>query len=161
MPETTARSLSADEFEELGRYVAKYGHTNSEKVRLRRFKAEFGVAPDVVVDAWDLLLESKFLQSLLNGTSRQPKNPEHLLWALMLLKQYSLTTVLAKTVKVDEKTFRKWSWIYLQALAELDRVVVRPSNDNDLLAGSLVCTNIILISYWIDQKIDLLLATTS
>ena len=125
MPRQTARSLDATEFEELGRYVAKYGYSNSEKVKLRRFKAEFGVAPDVVVDTWDLLLESKFLRRKLARTSCYPcPNPEHMLWALMLLKQYSVTLSLAKTVRVDEKTFRKWSWIYLEAMAELDRDVV-------------------------------------
>ena len=121
------RSLDADEFEALGRAVAKYEYSNSEKVKTRRFKAEFGVAPDVLVDVWDLLLESRFLRRKLRFTAmrcRSP-NPEHMLWALMLLKQYSLTSSLAKNVRVDEKTFRKWSWIYLESMAELDREVVR------------------------------------
>ena len=123
---TLSRALSDDEFEALGRQVANYRFSNSALVRTRRFKAEFGVAPDVVVDAWDLLLESKFLRKKLSCVfvRRPTLNPEHLLWALMLLKQYALTTTLAKTVKVDEKTFRKWSFIYLEALAELDRDVV-------------------------------------
>ena len=121
-----APSMTTSDFAELGAIVAKYARSNSEKVAMRRFKSEFGVAPDVVRDAWDLLIESKFFQRKISKATilRRPPNPQHLLWALMLLKQYSLTTTLAKIAKVDEKTYRKWSFLYLDSLAELDRVVV-------------------------------------
>lgn len=124
-PWALRRTLDAEEFQELGSSVAKIRRSSSKKVMLRRFKAEFGAPPEAVVDAWDLLMESAFLRDQLADTSRPP-NPDHFLWALMLLKKYSVTTTLANSVGVDEKTFRKWSWIYLEATAELDKKVVRP-----------------------------------
>lgn len=117
--------LDAADFQLLGQSVAKIRSSRSEKVTLRRFKAEFGVPPDVIADVWDLLLESKFLRDKLADTSTRPPNPEHLLWSLMFLKKYSLSSDLAKSVNVDEKTYRKWCWIYIDAIANLDKEVVR------------------------------------
>jgi hypothetical protein len=88
----------------------------------RRFKAEFGVPTCIAAVAWQFLVESPFLRDNIHGI--KPPNPEHLLWALMLLKKYSRVESLANTVKADEKTFRKWSELYLEALAELDSITV-------------------------------------
>ncbi|KAH9118088.1 hypothetical protein LEN26_012265 [Aphanomyces euteiches] len=45
---------------------------------------------------------------------------EHLLWAMLFLKVYSSENVHATIAAVDEKTFRKWSWAILEALASLN-----------------------------------------
>ena len=44
---------------------------------------------------------------------------EHLLWALMFFKVYSTENMNRKIVRVDEKNFRKWSWIMVKALSRL------------------------------------------
>ena len=115
--------MGAAEFEELGRLTAKYRRSWSKKVTTRRFKSQFGVAPDVVACVWELLLESKFLRDNMPGKKEAP-NPEHLLWSLMLLKRYCTMPVLAADLNVDEGTFRKWAFLYLEAIAELDSDVV-------------------------------------
>lgn len=119
---TPTRWLSEDEFEELGRKTAKYKFSRSQKVRLRRFKSHFGVPPDVVSCTWELLLEHDFLKNNMPGL--KSPNPEHMLWALMMLKRHSTMPVLASNLKVDENTLRKWGFLYLEAMAELDRDVV-------------------------------------
>ena len=50
--------------------------------------------------------------------------PVYLLWALLFLKCYNTNTRNAAITGVDEKTFRHWSWIFVEAIANLDREVV-------------------------------------
>ena len=114
--------MNEEDFERLGRLTAKYKHTRSKVVTLRRFKSHFGVAPDVVACTWELLIESKFVRQRLPGLA--PPNPVHLLWALMFLKRYDTMDVLAAALDIDEDTLRKWAFFYLEAGAELDREVV-------------------------------------
>ena len=117
-----AQPMGATEFEQLGRRTAKYKYSRSSKVMMRRFKSYFGVAPDVVACAWELLLESKFLHD--NKPGLQAPKPAHMLWSLMLLKRYCTMNVLADSLGVDEDTLHKWAFFYLEALAELDSDVV-------------------------------------
>lgn len=114
--------LTGDEFEQLGVRTAKYKSSRSEIIRLRRFKSNFGVAPEVVADAWDLLMENRFLRNRLPG--RLPPDPVHFLWALMLLKGYSTVDKLASHLQINEDTLQKWTHFYLEAMAELDSEVV-------------------------------------
>jgi hypothetical protein len=51
-----------------------------------------------------------------------PNKPNHLLWALMLLKRYCIESFNAALVKVTEKnqkTFCKWSILFVDLLAEM------------------------------------------
>ena len=118
----TTTVLTPDDFEVLGRKVARIRHSNSEKVRERRFKAEFGVPTYIATVAWEMLEDSSFLRD--NNPGKKPPNPEHMLWALLLLKKYDTVGSLANTVRADEQTFQKWSRLYLEALAELDSILV-------------------------------------
>jgi hypothetical protein len=121
-PLRNAPLLNAGEFEVLGRKIAKYKQSRSEKVTQRRFKAEFGVPTSVAAIVWQNVVESSFLRDNIHGL--KPPDPKHMLWALMLLKQYSNHETLAKAAQADVKTFRKWSELYLEAIAELDSTVV-------------------------------------
>lgn len=90
---------------------------------MRRFKSHFGVTPDVVNDSWELVLEGDVIRyTNLLGTTRP--DPTHLLWALMLLKVHSTWDILADFLKVDKNAVKKWSLLYLEAVAELDKEVV-------------------------------------
>ena len=51
--------------------------------------------------------------------------PKHLLWALMLLKLYAAESVLRTLAGgVDEKTYRKWAWLYVYEISDLQYKVV-------------------------------------
>ena len=75
----------------------------------RRFRAFFGVAPQVCAKLW-----SSCSVNLPSSTK-----PTHLLWALNFLKVYSTIEVLAAIAGVDEKTLRKWVWCIVEELSEL------------------------------------------
>ena len=47
---------------------------------------------------------------------------KHLLWALYFLKTYQPEAYTANRCQVDENTYRKWLWIVLDLLGELDLV---------------------------------------
>ena len=50
---------------------------------------------------------------------------KHLLWALHLAKVYASESVLSSNVgSPDEKTYRKWAWLFLDRLASLSFHVV-------------------------------------
>ena len=58
----------------------------------------------------------------------------HLLWALMFLKLYTAECVLASIAAVDEKSYRKWAWAFVDAVADLHTQVV-----SSLVWNSSVC----------------------
>ena len=66
----------------------------------------------------------------INPTVSMPRGvkPVHLLWALMFLKLYCSESVLCTLASegdaVDEKTLRKWVWLFLPAIADIASDVV-------------------------------------
>jgi hypothetical protein len=88
------------------------GFNIAVKTRQRRFKGIFGVSPEICARVWAAALP------LLPGSA----SPVHLLWTLYFLKQYGLEEVNAAFARCDEKTYRKWCWIMIKTLAELDLV---------------------------------------
>ncbi len=82
---------------------------NCETVQLKRFVSFFGVMPDVCEYIW----------SKLSAENGHPHNtrPLYLLCALLFLRQYNVESVNHAITGLDEKTFRKWSWIYIERLA--------------------------------------------
>ena len=93
----------------LGHKITRHELDGSRKLGHRRFRGFFGTSPIVCLVAWDML------------TALRPRKstPNHLLWALILLKQYNTETVNAALVGVNEKTFRKWSLIFINLLARM------------------------------------------
>lgn len=85
----------------------------------RSYKSHFGVSTDVTSLVWDGIRESK--------TCPLSIRPVYLLWALLFLKTYSTTEVLADAVGASRNTFRKWIWIVLRQIQKLKRKVVSPS----------------------------------
>ena len=83
-----------------------------------RFRSHFGVSPQVVVDAWQLMDDHGLL----------PVNAQlcHFLWALAFMYTYpkndkALSTLLGKK---DPKTMSKYLWPFIQSVFELDDYVV-------------------------------------
>ena len=90
------------------------------KVFDRRFRAFFGVKPMVVVLVWRLLKKQNWFYK---NKVKEP-NKEHLLWALRFMKSYSTEEVHAAEVQKVEKTWRKWTWLYLEGIASVANEVV-------------------------------------
>ena len=102
-----------EEFRILGLSMAKKPTSGSINRQDRCFRSFFGTSWTVCAEAWlrifpDLSRSDKFLRK------------KHLLWSLLFLKLYATETVHAGLVGCDEKTFAKWVWKVVAALADLD-----------------------------------------
>ena len=84
----------------------------SEIIRQRRFITFFGASYDVIFDLWELIV---------NYLPRN-RNPMHLMWTMLFLKQYNKDSTNASVCGCDEKTFRNWVWLYLRVISRLDFV---------------------------------------
>ncbi len=95
---------------------------NSTMTEDRRFRDFFGAGAMVALAAWNLLTVNDFLPE--GGTIL------HFLWALYFMKVYPKQGVACAAAggsggAVDPKTFRKFVWPFIYALAELESIVVR------------------------------------
>ena len=110
----------------------------------RRFLAAFGAPPHVVSAAWNMIVANGSLDEL----GPRSRKPVHLLWALMWMKGYATETENASRAKCCETTFRKWSWFYIERLANLDQelvcVVLPCQHSNDVLTNT---SSLTLISH--------------
>ena len=108
--------LSLDlEFEQLG-YIFKrsklnsYNYHDGPQLNNRGFREAFGCSSRECSLAWLLVAD---------GWTDRPKQATKIrfLWALSLLKTYDTETNMANSCGVDEKTFRKWAWFFIQELS--------------------------------------------
>ena len=108
--------LSLDlEFEQLG-YIFKrsklysYNCHDGPQLNNRGFREAFGCSSRECSLAWLLVAD---------GWTNRPKQATKIrfLWALSLLKTYDTETNMANSCGVDEKTFRKWAWFFIQELS--------------------------------------------
>ena len=88
------------------------GSNTAKTTRERRFKKVFGVSAFICAKVWDAAIPHLPCSA----------SPVHLLWTLYFLRQYGLEEVNAAFAKSDEKTYRKWCWEIVNALAGLELV---------------------------------------
>ena len=97
-----------------GRDPWKLRSTQSED---RDFREYFGCGAIVALALWNLLATTDTIPS--GGTL------EHFMWTLMFLKLYMKEGPLCNLAGgVDRKTFSKWVWMFLYAIAALEPSVV-------------------------------------
>jgi len=81
--------------------------------RNRIFKSWYGTKPDNVRKLWNRLYDSGWIQNL------PTSEPKHLLWALYLMRVYGPNEeTLAAQMRCDAKTFRKYSWYYIEGISK-------------------------------------------
>ena len=89
--------------------------TSSEE---KDFRSHFGCSPPVCATLWNHLQ--------VTDLSPQGGTLDHLLWALMFLKIYGKQRQMCTLAGgVDQDTFRKWTWLFLNAIVQLEPLVVR------------------------------------
>ena len=91
----------------------------SLKVRDRRFRSAFGTSSMVIAILWQVSKDS------VNWRYADARDV-HILWAFHFMKCYSTETVHVATLQGagDEKTFRKWVWIFLKEISYHQEEVV-------------------------------------
>ena len=103
-----------------GMKLMNHGKMGGRKLFSRRFRAFFGVKPMVCVIVWRLLEKQRWFKK---EKITEPKK-EHLLWALRFMKSYSTEEIHAAEVKKVKKTWRKWTWLYVEGIASITNEVV-------------------------------------
>lgn len=102
---------SVQNFWRLGhKYTDHKISTGSYLIGMRRYKSMFGVSPSICFKIWKLLEIPPSIK------------PIHLLWTLNFLKQYNTEHTSKAIFKINEKTYRKYVWIIVEALAEINVV---------------------------------------
>ena len=99
-----------------GRKTYRSDETFSTITSRRYFLSYFGTTPWVCSFLWAML---KPFETMPRGVK-----PCHLLWALMFMKVYATETVHAGIARCDEKTFRKWSWLFVKGISQLETCFV-------------------------------------
>lgn len=111
----------------------------SDTESFKRFwRHKFGATPLVCSVLWDRLEAA--LEQMPNN-----KQLKHLLWGLMLLRTYADEADLAKDAGgqdgcVDGKTFRKWAWLFVEAISFLEASVILWENRrfNDIFNDAMI-----------------------
>lgn len=101
--------MSVNDFIEAGIVMTRHA-SSSGIIRERRFRQMFGITPFICSMIWEDL---RVQQLHLNNAK-----PVYMLCALLLLRLYETDDVNRAISGIDEKTFRKWAWIYISLIAE-------------------------------------------
>jgi hypothetical protein len=80
------------------------------------FRSIFGCSPQICSTLWNYV-------SANHNATKAGARPHHLLWALHFLKLYNPVRASAAMIGCDAKTYRKWVWMILTILTEVDDVV--------------------------------------
>lgn len=105
-------------FLNIGNKISETKATQKPSTKARRFKSFFGVTPNVCAIVWRKI----------HSEAPIGFEPKHLLWGLNFLKQYTVEENRHSTLRADEKTIRKWTWISVKLLSNLNVVNVLVSN---------------------------------
>jgi len=112
--------LSSDEFlgEGLGIIARKDDRIfrRKDSYQLKKFREYFGIDPKVMAFVWKELLKDRWIFRHYQNKKPQPK---HLLWAYYLIHVYDTVSRSSDFAGCDEKTWHKWSWIYVKAIRRL------------------------------------------
>ena len=102
-------SLSPEAFMVAASKMLRRPRSCADTVMQRRFRGMFGVSPNVCAAIWRSLANE-----MPTGAS-----PTHLLWILLFLKTYGTEHVNSAIAGVDEKTFRKCTWKFIEVISDM------------------------------------------
>lgn len=100
-----------------GLKFAKQISEHSALIGHRKFKTFYGISPEVFACLWTLMREKP-----------EGSEPKHMLWCMFFLKNYNKEHVNAAYANVDEKTFRLWTWRFIELLSKLKVVYTEKIN---------------------------------
>lgn len=104
--------VSSMTFLSLGNKITKTKRGQKESTKTRRFKSFFGITPQVCSIVWEKICDK----------APNDFQPKHLLWGLTFLKLYTIEHDRHSTLGADEKTIRKWTWVAVSLLSNLNVV---------------------------------------
>jgi hypothetical protein len=107
-----------DYFRYVGLMMTSIPTESSIQQQNRAFRESFGVHWLHCAIVWDLISPDLHLEY------GHFVKKEHLLWCLLFLKRYSKNQTDARTAGTTSKTFRKWVWHIIDAIADCESEVV-------------------------------------
>lgn len=122
---TTHYLYTENDFDIMGMEIAKYRKSTSFRIQRDNFVSFYGVEPYMVAIIWKHLVEK--IESI---RSLAKPNPKHLLWGLLFYQCYDTNRRNAALCGCDIKTYRKWAWLYMEAMADLDVHVVSTTSES-------------------------------
>jgi hypothetical protein len=88
----------------------------AQRTVVARFHSLFGTSPILCTHLWGRLdLHVEILRAA---------RAKHLLWALLFLQHYASNTLHTTIAGADEKTFRKWVWMFVVIISNLHAKVI-------------------------------------
>ena len=111
--------ITIDELKEIGAKLMNRSTDGSKLAFERRWKNFFNTDLKTCFDLWVLLLHDVTTDPKLNGAA-----PEHMLWALMFLALNGEESQMTGHAGCDEKTWRKWTKLFIERIAGLADEVV-------------------------------------
>ena len=109
----------AVEVRDIGLKLIK-NRSNSVQTQDRRFRAHFAVNWVQAAVIWHGIFPI-----VVEYYARRNPKKVHLFFALLFLKTYQTEMQRASFFGCDEKTLRKWTWLYVEAIALLEGEKVR------------------------------------
>ena len=122
--------VQAETIEKLAYKITRRRPAVSRSTSHRRFVSLFGISSRIVSALWRLLERQ--------ATLPRGFTPAHLLWTLCFVKVYATEAITAALFGCDEKTLRKWIWIGLKQLADID-FMVRTNTVIRMYSSSCTC----------------------
>ena len=90
-------------------------YRRAEDYRLKKFTTHYGKNPRICSILWKEIIRDKWI---LRKTKGKPK-VKHFLWGMHFMHVYDTEAVSSTTFDCDEKTWRKWTWVYAEAVSRL------------------------------------------
>ena len=114
-----------------GSYVLRRHVVHANLYDRQRWEWTYNVTPRMCSIIWDTIEPEQNI----------PGNPlpKHLLWALMFMNLYLTETIITALAKADPKTFRKWTWLFIEAIDAKTHDVIRFERRLENRQGN-VCT---------------------
>ena len=114
----TMENLTAEDFKQVANQVLRNNPNRNESELLKDYISFFGSCPATCAELWNRLQPVQNIH--------RHALPKYLLWAMVFLKKYSDEKTHCKIVGIkDPKTFRRWSWLFVEAIASLEQQVIR------------------------------------
>lgn len=103
----------------------------SQAMKDKKIRGHFGASIAIITAIWNEI------EASVDAPGAMPK---HLLWALVFLKIYASEEVHCRLVGwTDSDTFRKWSWYFVEKIADLKDTIIVFDNRFQLYDSSTHC----------------------
>ena len=111
-------AINPETIENLGFEIRRAIKPRSAQISKKRFKGLYGTYPEVIFYVWDQLIRKNVIEKY------DLRRLKRFFFMFDFLKNYCIEHHCAIDFSVDEKTYRKWVWYYLEKVSKITNSVV-------------------------------------